>query len=367
MPIAISTRPSRPLACEPARIRPAVCCCSWNRLNSPTPAAMRPAAASAGRESSPRGTTRSRASRRAQWPAGISQIAPALRSAYVAQADFRAAIAIEQRLLQRDIARQDRRAEVTTRSEMAALHRQNREFAAARDDLTAAIAVEHKRSAGSVVEADLLNQLAAVLQAQGYSIEAKQQWREAAAIYAAALAQAEQAHNGAAAAMALLGRLESVDRQMGEFHEAVRVGRRLLAEQQQRLGKDHPTTRQAAADLGSLYGAVEDYEHAKPLLVDSVKYWRGRNPPAPSRLAARSTIWASSRGRSARSARPEKCSKRRWPSAGRLCGPTICGWPIHSTIWRASIWTKARMRSRSRTTNRRSRSTAPAAARPRMR
>jgi len=81
---------------------------------------------------------------------------------------------------------------VKSRSEIGNLHAQNREFATARDDFTTAITLEHKRAAGSLTEAELLGRLAGVLQSQGFVVEAKQRWREAAALYAAALAQAER-------------------------------------------------------------------------------------------------------------------------------------------------------------------------------
>ena len=85
--------------------------------------------------------------------------------------------------------------------------------------------------------------------------------------------------------MSLLGQLETVYQQMGQFRDAIRVGKRLLALRQERLGKDHPLTEAASADLGALYGAIENYEEAKPLLTEALNYWRRRNPPAPIQLA----------------------------------------------------------------------------------
>lgn len=209
----------------------------------------------------------------------------ALSAAYVALENFPAAIEIEQRLLAVQVSQKDVPGEVKTRSEIGGLRAQNRDFVAARDDLTAAIALEHKSSPGSLTEADLLGRLAGIMQSQGFAVEAKQRWREAAAIYADALAKAERAENGTSALMGLLAQLQTIYQQMGQFRDAIRAGKRLVALRQERLGKDHPLTEAAAADLGALYGAVEDYEAAKPLLTEALAYWRRRNPSAPIQLA----------------------------------------------------------------------------------
>ncbi len=210
--------------------------------------------------------------------------AAALATAYVAIENYAAAIEVKRRLLALQIAQKDG-GEVKTRAEIGSFRFQNRDFAASRDDFLAAIAIEHKRSTGSLVEADLLGRLAAVLQAQGFAVEARERWKAAAAIYADALSKAERAENGTTAVMSLLSQLETVDQQMGQYADAIRVERRLLALRQERLGKDHPLTESAAADLGSLYGAMENYEEAKPLLIEALNYWRRRNPPAPIQLA----------------------------------------------------------------------------------
>jgi CHAT domain-containing protein/tetratricopeptide (TPR) repeat protein len=209
----------------------------------------------------------------------------ALAAAYAAIEEFPAAIEIKRRLLALQIAQKDSAAEVKTRSDIGSLHVQNRDFAAARDDFTTAAALEHKRSVGSLTEAELLGRLAGVLQSQGFLVGAKQRWREASAIYADALSKAERAENGVPAVMSLLGQLEMVYQQMGQFRDAIRVGKRLLALRMERLGKDHPQTEAASADLGALYGAIENYEAAKPLLTEALSYWRRRNPPAPIQLA----------------------------------------------------------------------------------
>ena len=161
----------------------------------------------------------------------------------------------------------------------------NGEIAAARSTLADAIAVEHHRNPGSTREAELLSDLAGVLQSQGYSAEARRQWHEAAAIYAAALAKAEQFEHAEPNVMILLGRLEMVYQQMGQFRDAIRVGQRLFTMREKRLGKDHPLTQATNSDLGSLYGLIGDYEQAKPRLVQAREYWSRHNPPAPNQLA----------------------------------------------------------------------------------
>ena len=51
------------------------------------------------------------------------------------------------------------------------------------------------------------------------------------------------------------------------------------------LGKDHPLTIAAKADLGALYGQMEKFEDARPLLQAACEFWSDRKPPAPLQQA----------------------------------------------------------------------------------
>jgi CHAT domain-containing protein/tetratricopeptide (TPR) repeat protein len=221
-----------------------------------------------------------------EWPAKyFADCTSALVAAYIALEDFPAAIAIKQRLLEMQIAQRDRAGEIGTRAEISGLRVQNHEFAAARGDLTAAITLARKSESGSLVEAELLGRLASVQQAEGFLSDAKQSWGDAAAIYAAALAKAGRAENYNPAVMSLLSQLGTTYQQMGQYREAIPVAQRLVKLRQERLGDEHPLTILAEGNLGALYGLVENFEQARPLLTTAVTFWRRHNPPAPNQLS----------------------------------------------------------------------------------
>ncbi len=221
-----------------------------------------------------------------EWPAKyFADCTSALAVAYVAIEDFSSAIAMIQRLLDLQIAQRDHSGEISTRAEIAGLHVQNHEFAAARGDLAAAIAVARKAEPQSLIEADLFGRLASVQQAEGFSSDAKQSWRQAASIYAAALTKADRGENNASAVMSLLAQLGTTYQQMGQYRDAIPIARRLLSMRQERLGGEHPLTTMAGANLGALYGLVDDFDKGKPLLAAALSFWRGHNPPAPNQLA----------------------------------------------------------------------------------
>ena len=250
-------------------------------------------------------------------------------SADVAVENFTAAIDVDRRLLAAQTATcaliKDRARRLKTRTEIAALQAQNGDYGAARGGLDELLAQVRKTSPGSFDEADLLGRLAAIAEVQGLASQAKQHWREAAAIYAAALQKADREPSPASAVMSLLvrncrNRLSAVGMQYrarGDCDGA----QRLLKLSEQRLGKDHPQTVAIRSDLGALYGANEDYESAKPLLVESLAFWRRHDPPAPIQLAARAQRFGSRRtgGRGlVRRSSNRGIRRARWPS-GSVC------------------------------------------------
>ena len=223
--------------------------------------------------------------RRKLAAAKLPEVAADVVAADVAVENFAAAIKVDRRLLAAQSAARDRAAALRTAIEIAALEAQNGDYAGARSGLEELLGQVHKASPGALDEADLLGRLATVLEAQGLATQAKQRWREAAAIAAAALAQADRESALAPEVMNLLTQLQITYQHAGQFRHAIDAARRLLTLREQRLGKLHPLTVAVRSDLGALYGADEDYESAKPLLVESLDFWRRRDPPAPIQLA----------------------------------------------------------------------------------
>ncbi len=221
-----------------------------------------------------------------EWPVKyLADVASALVGACVAIEDFPSAIAVKQRLLDMQISQRDRAGEISTRAEISGLQVQNHDFTAARDDLNAAIALARKAEPASLTEADLLGRLASVQQAEGFVSAAKQSWGHAAAIYSAALAKADRAENNTAAVMGLLNQLNTTYQQMGQYREAIPIAQRLANMRQQRLGDEHPLTILAEGNLGALYGLIDNFEAARPLMAAALQFWRRHNPPAPNQLA----------------------------------------------------------------------------------
>jgi len=226
-----------------------------------------------------------------QYPTGkdharyLPGCAAALTLAYESLENLPAAIRVNRQLLELQTAQKDFAAYRATQAQIGKLLAANRQFAEAQATLSEALSEAEKSVPGSMAEAELRSRLAEVLQAQGHLPEAKRHWQAAAAIYTKALAKAERADNNAAAVMTLLAQLESVAQQMGQLQDAIAAGKRLLELREKRLGGDHPLVWAARSDLGALYGAVQYFEQAKPLLAGALDYWRRHNPPAPAQLA----------------------------------------------------------------------------------
>ncbi|HEY2762035.1 MAG TPA: tetratricopeptide repeat protein, partial [Pirellulales bacterium] len=148
-----------------------------------------------------------------------------------------------------------------------------------------ALAAQRKQSAAATAEADILSRMAAVYKAQGLETEARDHYDQAAAIYAKIIEQAEKLPDSQVAIMGLLNQLQIVQQQAGHYQDAIHSGRHLVELRQRTLGAEHPLTFAAKSDLGALYGAVQYYDLAKPLLTEALSYWQKHTPPAPLQLA----------------------------------------------------------------------------------
>jgi CHAT domain-containing protein len=147
------------------------------------------------------------------------------------------------------------------------------------------ILAQPKLLAKSGREAEVCSLLAAVYEAQGLQSEARKRWEMAAAIDAQKLRPIQKNPNCRAQAMDLLNSMQIALRQSQHYREAVDACQDLLAARQAALGDAHPLTIAAKADLGALYGQMENYEAAQPLLKAAYDYWTDRKPPAPLQLA----------------------------------------------------------------------------------
>jgi CHAT domain-containing protein/tetratricopeptide (TPR) repeat protein len=144
---------------------------------------------------------------------------------------------------------------------------------------------QRKLESGSSGEADLLAAMAAIYNAKGQETEARAKWTEAATAYQHALEQTDRLSYASPQKMYLLNQLQIVNRQLGNYADAVDACKLLLDLRHATLGEDHRLTIAAKSDLGALYGALELYEPARPLLVDAVAYWRARKPAVTLQLA----------------------------------------------------------------------------------
>ena len=67
--------------------------------------------------------------------------------------------------------------------------------------------------------------------------------------------------------MGLLNQLSTTYQQMGQYRDAIPIAKRLANMRQQRLGDEHPLTIMAEGNLGALYGLIDNFEAARPLLA----------------------------------------------------------------------------------------------------
>ncbi len=135
-------------------------------------------------------------------------------------------------------------------------------------------------------EAEVRSLLAAVYDAIGSQSEARKQWEMAAAIDADRLRHLRTAPAENAQIMELLNSLQQALRQSQHFREAVDACQDLLKLRQASLGETHPLTIAAKADLGALYGQMEYYEAARPLLEATYNYWAKRTTTRPAAIGA---------------------------------------------------------------------------------
>ena len=148
-----------------------------------------------------------------------------------------------------------------------------------------ALDAQGKQAAATSTQADILSRMAAVYKAQSLETEARDHFGQAADIYSNAVDQAAKLPDSQATLMGLLNQLQIVQQQAGHYQDAIQSGRHLVELRQKTLGAEHPLTVAAKSDLGALYGAVQYYDLAKPLLSESLSYWQKHTPPAPLQLA----------------------------------------------------------------------------------
>ncbi len=217
--------------------------------------------------------------------ANLPEIATALVAGNTATENFADAIRVEKSLLAIRVKQQDKPGEIKARTDLGLLYSQTRDYAHARQFLEEALEIQRKLAVNSSDEAELLSALAAMLKAQGAQQDAKQRFNESANAYGQAITREAARDPNSQLIPTLLQQQQNVMQQAGQFRAAIDVNLRLLKMCQQRLGDQHPTTYAVRSDLGALYGAIEDFEQAQPLLVESLDYWRKVNPPNPLRLA----------------------------------------------------------------------------------
>jgi CHAT domain-containing protein/tetratricopeptide (TPR) repeat protein len=157
--------------------------------------------------------------------------------------------------------------------------------------LRAALALETrdetrgKEARSRAEQADLGDRLALVLAHRGDQQQARQQWQEAAAIYQQLLDRRTRHRDDAEQRSGYLAKLEAIFEQLNQWPDAIRVGQQLLKLRSQTWLPDDPKLWRIKLTLGGLYLRASDSEKARPLLADSLVYWRGRNPLATSDLS----------------------------------------------------------------------------------
>ncbi len=202
-----------------------------------------------------------------------------LAAAYAAGNHLPEASAVYQRLLGKQQAPVDAEAAIQSRINLASIYAETGQHQQALKVFGEALDAQRKLDTDPGQEAELLSRMAAIYKALGNDTEAGRKWEQASIIYSKAINRAENSGDAQGQLMGLLDQLQKVEQQAGHYQVAIQVCTRLLDLRKTMLGDQHPFTTNAKSDLGALYGASQNYEKARPLLTEVVKYWEKHVPP----------------------------------------------------------------------------------------
>ncbi|HTU23928.1 MAG TPA: tetratricopeptide repeat protein, partial [Pirellulales bacterium] len=132
--------------------------------------------------------------------------------------------------------------------------------------------------------ADLLDHLGRVLDRLDQTETARKNWTDAAEIYETLIKPGTSDDRQTERQSQYCQSLQAIYQQLGDWDDAIRVTRRLLAHREQTMLPDDPGIWRAKSALGAFYGKRDDATSAKPLLTAAADYWRQRIPPAPVEL-----------------------------------------------------------------------------------
>ena len=179
----------------------------------------------------------------------------------------------------------DDQATAHTLREIAECYAQLRDAGREKQALLDALAVLDRQEKRSTSDdyADLLDRLASVCQSQRDDAQAQQYWNRSAELFEAL---SNDAQTDLAEQIKQCQNLQRVYQRLGRWQDGIRVTERLLEYRQQTLLPDDPELWRTKAALGGFYSKLDDMPRARPLLEDALGYWRGRQPPAVTELAA---------------------------------------------------------------------------------
>ncbi len=141
--------------------------------------------------------------------------------------------------------------------------------------------------------ADLLDRLGLAYQRKGDAARARTCWLNATAIFERLRKRAgQEKEKGIAEQIRCDQGLQRVYQSLGNWKKGVEVGQRLLENRKRTRMADDPSVFRTMWHLGACYCKLEDAAAARPLLEESLTFWRSRTPAPLADLAGTLNILA---------------------------------------------------------------------------
>ena len=183
---------------------------------------------------------------------------------------------------QRQIGRNEPAARVRTLAQTASLYIRANDLEQARQQIQTALDLEQQLEPDSPREAELYEELAAILEKQGRHQDAQDHWAKATDLFEINLKKIP--NKDSRQRIGILKQLQTAYEELGIASKTIDTGGLLIDE----LKRAHPNSAaryQAESALGMQYAQQGFYEAAEPHLQAAFDYWNNCQPPVPEELA----------------------------------------------------------------------------------
>jgi CHAT domain-containing protein len=183
---------------------------------------------------------------------------------------------------QRQIGRNEPAARVRTLAQSASLYIRANDLEQARPQIQTALELEQQLEPDSPREAELHEELAAILEKQGRHKDAQDHWAKAADLFEINLKKIP--NQDSRQRIGILKQLLTAYQERGIASKTIDTAG-LLVDELKRAHPNAPARYQAESALGMQYAQQGFYEAAEPHLKAACDYWNNYQPPVPEELA----------------------------------------------------------------------------------